>query len=94
MEEIEDFFITTVLIVLIIILGITTGYQLAKRHYTPLLQDCEQNQINWDIEYQKLKKVERKFDKLEMIIELEEAKRKASVIWNRGVIEPEPDEED
>jgi len=89
MEEIKDFFTNIGLVALAAILGITMGYMLAKRHYEPLLKACEQNQISWDIEYKKLKEIERKFDKAEMIIELEEAKRRASVLWNKEIVYPE-----
>lgn len=89
MEEIKDFFYHIILIALISIVGVVTGYQSAKRHYEPLLKSCEQNQINWEVQYQRLKEIERKFDKAEMIIELEEAKRRASVIWNDQVIYPD-----
>jgi len=94
MEEIKRFFFILLMIAFVIIVFIKVGYELASRHYEPLLSDCEQNQINWDIQHQRLKEIERKFDKAEMIIELEEAKRQASIIWNQGLIEPEPCEED
>ena len=89
MEEFKKFIFKCLAISMIFIFGLSIGYFLCEQHYEPLLRDCEQNQKQWEEAYRNLKTVERRFDLLTAKIELEEAKRRASVIWNEQVIYPD-----